>query len=186
VSCPPANTPLKRAAAGFNFAVITGLIGLISGCVTYVPPERLELAFDAREWTLANHQARPGHTLTEYLLAGESRSSWSESLGATFSEASTGDTVDSQIARLKSQIESLCGRIAWQTLSRSPSELRYHWSISNCPGQQDQHELGIFFITAAGVHRAAYVRKTTVLADSEADYWFRVLSRARVVSVAQQ
>ena len=162
------------------------LLVLAAGCVTYQPPERLDLAFDSREWTLANYQAKPGFTLTEYLLAGESRSSWSESLGTTFGAASTGDTVDAQIARLRSHVETLCGSMSWTTLSRTASELRYHWSISNCPGQPDQHELGRFVVTTAGVHRASYVRKTSLLSDAEVDSWFAVLSRARVVSVPEQ
>src|SRR5262245_52607380 len=146
-------------------------IGFGSGCVTYVPPERLELAFDTREWTLANSQSQPGHTLTEYVPAGQSRFSWSECIGATFSDASTGDTVDAQVSRLRSNVEAICGAVSWQTLSRTESELKYHWSISNCPGQPNQHELGRFVVTPAGVHRAAYVKKTDTLSDEEADRW---------------
>jgi hypothetical protein len=158
-------------------------LALVSaGCHSYVAPERLELAFDRREWQLANQTSKSGYTLSEYLLATESRSSWSEALGVTFAATGTRDGIESQSMRLQSTLRAVCPDLTWETLTDTPVERTYHWSIQGCGRQPDQHELGRFIVTPAGTHRVSYVKKTSALSDDEIDFWLQLLARARVVS----
>jgi hypothetical protein len=86
------------------------------GCRMYVPPERLEIAFDSREWVVANTSARTGHTLTEWIPPSESRSSWTESLGATFAAQDAGNALNVELGHFRSELHAICPTLSWTTI----------------------------------------------------------------------
>ena len=155
---------------------VVGIL-LASGCATtletvYVPAEN-------KGWKVGSGTNNPGATLVEFIPVDETISNWSRMFTIQFLEGTRAAPSDF-MKTLQAQAVSRCPKTQWVVISDSSLSTTYQWSISSCPGHPDQTEIARLIRGNDGLHRIAYVRRTSTLDPSERDTWLDAFAKAYV------
>lgn len=159
---------------------------LLAGCATAAPgaraPERVDLALDPREWTLAARTEEEGMTLEEYVPPGESAESWTRFISVqTFAGATIPyPGARRAMAACRALLRACCPTADWTVLRESGGDGLYEWRVAGCPEEPDQHEVGRVMHGRGSWARITFSVRGTMDAPTREE-WLRRLSAARLV-----
>jgi hypothetical protein len=138
----------------------------------YVPAE-------SKGWKLGHGSNRAGRTIAEFIPTSESIRSWSRMFTIQFLEGERSPPA-AVMKVLQSQMLGRCPNTKWVIVSEDAVSVTYEWSIADCSGQADQHEVARLLKGNDGVHRIAYVRKVSQLEADERERWLKWFADAYV------
>jgi tetratricopeptide (TPR) repeat protein len=133
---------------------------------------KLQPHFDNRKWVLGYQGSIDTASLMEYVIEGETVENWSE-LVTVASQKQT--TPEEFMKTTKERIARLCPTIEWKVLSKSDKEIMYECMITNCPGQDNQHEIARIISGENGIHRMHYVTKKVPITSEKREEWIGLL-----------
>ena len=162
----------------YKFVAVVLVVGL-AGCAT--PLEGIYAPIDASGWKVAYAKDVPGKgNIVERIPSGESLNNWSKMVTIQFMEGEQ-RTPSVFMDGLKGQMTQRCPKVEWAVVESSNTSILYEWTIKNCPGQQDQHEVSRLLRGNDGLHRIAYVEKVSQLSKETRERWTANLKSAYLV-----
>ena len=126
---------------------IATLVALIvAGCAMHEPRDDLTLDMDdLAGWMVADTEMREFSEITNYVPAGETSEVWTELVSVQaldLDQPRLPPTPEAHAATARERLEELCPDMQFELIKQTPVEVVYAWSIVDCSGQDDQHELG--------------------------------------------
>lgn len=83
--------------------------------------------------------------------------------------------------KLESMLDKQCPHVDWNVLSAGKDRILYEWTIRDCPGHRDQHELSLLLMGDYGLYRAAYTRRGSPMDPATRKQWIGWLSEAKII-----
>ena len=150
---------------------------LTTGCATTM--ETVYVPADSAGWKLGYGSDHSNQTIAEYVPTNESINSWSKLLTIQFLEGVT-QSPSVVMENLKARRQALCPGSNWNVISHDNTSVLYEWKVVGCSGNADQHEIARLLKGNEGVHRIAYVEKTSAIDPVTRERWIKAFTDAYV------
>lgn len=164
-----------------RFAVALFVV-VVSGCTSL---ETVFIPGDSSDWKLGSGSNRKGQTFVEYVPRNESINNWSRLLTIQFLEGDPSTPLSSMEA-VRSRMQARCPGVSWNIIHQDASSVLYEWKISGCAGNPDQHEIARLLRGNDGIHRIAYVEKTSSIPSAQRERWVKAFLNAYVEKDGQR
>ncbi len=157
--------------------VLVAFVALLGGCATAL--ESVYIPADSSGWKLGYGSDRRGQTIAEYVPSNESINNWTKLLTIQFLEGEN-RSPSAVMDDLKSRMQSRCPGSYWSVISQDSVSILYEWNIKGCSPNPDQHEIARLLKGNDGVHRIAYVEKTSAMNQAIREKWIASFKEAYV------
>lgn len=156
---------------------------VLAGCATSL--ETVFIPGDSSGWKFGSGSDRKGQTLVEYVPRDESINNWSKLLTIQFLEDAQ-STPGALMEAARTRMQARCPNVSWNVIREDTTSVLYEWKISGCSGNPDQNEIARLLKGNDGVHRIAYVEKTSNITAPEREKWIKAFSDAYVEKDGQR
>ena len=142
---------------------------------------------DAWDLQHASHSEDARSAIVELPGKGQTVENWRElSTQQTFDRKYYPDAPEVFMNKLKAKMQARCPNVDWRVLQQDAHSILYEWSITNCPGNEDQHEVARILSGPYSTWRAALTSKVKDLPAQERDEWIKSLSEAKITVERQR
>ena len=162
-------------------------LAVLSGCATLwmgaAPPQHVELRLDPAEWTRVLHAGDGAVSVTEYVPPGETAEAWTRFVSVqVYSDAQLAyPGARPALSECRALLQASCPGAAWTVLRDGEQDALYEWSITGCPAEPDQHEVGRVMHGRGTWARITFSVKGRMDAATR-ETWIRRLEEARLVA----
>jgi hypothetical protein len=145
--------------------------------------ERAELQFDGRKWKVGFQGTRGTAVITEYVLEGETVENRTESLTAQFLAGVQKHTKPEDFTKtMETKLRNvITGKLTWNVISTSPTEVMYEWTLTKDHLRPDEQEIVRIVTGADGLHIVHYSTQKVPLSEAARQKWIGLLNAAKIV-----
>lgn len=145
--------------------------------------ERVQFQFDDRKWVVGFERSTGAAVSAGYVLEGESQEKWTEMLSSEVAEnlprrtppAKLVETIQAGMRRV------VTGKLVWNVLSTSPTEVMYEWTLTKDHLRPDEQEIVRVIKGEAGIHVVHYATRKVPMSDVARQQWISLLRAARLL-----
>lgn len=153
----------------------------------YRDTEKPYFDFDGRNWKIGYKKANSQKSFTEYVLEGETVHNWSELITVQeFAGLQERRTSEECMEFMKEEIAKLCSQVEWNVLNKNDKDITYEWKITNCLGQDDQHEIARIISGKEGIWVVHYATKKTPVSTERRQEWIKILNSVTLLESSQE
>jgi hypothetical protein len=163
--------------------------GLVVGCATLGGgEERLNAPLPGGEDTWNSEQIYQSEVKGRYKILeipgkGQTVNNWTELFTTeSYNRTYSPDGPEAFMNKLKAKMQQRCPTAEWNVLQQDEHSILYEWSISNCPGNEDQHELARIVTARYTTWRTALTSKAKDFPTDKRDDWIKALAAAKPVA----
>lgn len=163
------------------------------GCVTtqhYVIDNRAlkegwSIPASGASWEVGNRGHNSEMAAVEYMPRGEQIENWSSLITTqTFVLTPERGLLSAMLQNMYEQLSRDCPSLKFSVLEDYGRSIVYEWSHLGCQGFPPQHEISRYQLGQIGVHRLAFVTKTTQIDERLRKEWIDIIRRAVLVTPA--
>ena len=143
--------------------------------------EDLTWKLDTRAWKEGFHkEAANKSMISEYVIAPETVYNWKELVTVQeFYGLQQVISPQTYLAGLEKQLKKVCPKIKCKTFDYNGSII-YEFLVINCPGQDNQQELGRVIRGQEGIWVLHYATKKIPLSNDDRNKWIEILKSAKL------
>lgn len=136
-------------------------------------------------WEIGNHGHNAEMAAVEYMPRGEQIENWSSLITTqTFVLTPERGLPSAMLRNMYEDLSRDCPSLKFSVLEDDSLNIVYEWSHLGCQGFPPQHEISRFQLGQIGVHRLAFVTKTTRIDAQLRKEWIDIIRRAVLVTPA--
>src|ERR1700694_2397816 len=148
---------MKKPALWFAVTLLCGPVAMAGD------RDSLELVLDDQEqakWEVGYSKQSGDITITEFVPKGETVKNWTKMLTIQGFRKSWGSpSVQALAEGFKKGLAQKCQGVIWNVIENQKNEIVYEWSVENCSGVEDQHEIAKCIQGRWTQFRVAYTSK---------------------------
>jgi hypothetical protein len=123
----------------------------------------------------------PGeYAFVEFIPQNQNIGDWSEMFTIMFLEGEK-RTPERFVNGLYGLKKFQCAHAYWSVIESDELSVLYEWSLDDCRGFEDQHQISRILQGNDGLHSVGYVQKTNKMPEDTRNLWIKRLRSAYVV-----
>ena len=148
--------------------------------------DTIKVQLDPQAWRLGYRSVNRLQTLSEYVPIDQSVQEWKElfTLQRLYGMTTRSVSPKQMMEQIEQNLKQMSAALIFEVVADNEGDVMFQWRDAGSKDRQPQHEIVRLVAGEKDIHRIAYSRRVSQLAEQDAQRWIGLLRRAQLAPIS--